>query len=183
MLHSIYILFTLHFTENMLLYLELRRSGPSAAPRTHMGSPVWAASNHFTATSPGTKREKKDYHKLRKKIRLDCACEQRTQSCHDKCICRSGHLSCNTRHTNKAIIYKGFGSTKQTFTDGPDSNTVLRLQPDSPSMLVGMPSIVCNRSCTSLYLCITYASSSSSTNFTSALESGVTFCTTMHNNT
>lgn len=41
-------------------------------------------------------------------------------------------------------------------------------------MLVGMLSKVCSKSWTSLYLCMTYASSSSSTNFTSALESGVT---------
>lgn len=31
----------------------LSRTGPNAAPRTHMGSPVWMASNHFTTTSPG----------------------------------------------------------------------------------------------------------------------------------
>lgn len=34
------------------LYLVLSRSGPNTAPRAHMGRPVWAASNHFTATSP-----------------------------------------------------------------------------------------------------------------------------------
>lgn len=34
-------------------YRALRRTGPNAAPRTHMGSPVWMASNHFTTTSPG----------------------------------------------------------------------------------------------------------------------------------
>lgn len=34
-------------------YRALRRTGPNAAPRTHMGSPVWTASNHFTTTSPG----------------------------------------------------------------------------------------------------------------------------------
>lgn len=45
----------------------------------------------------------------------------------------------------------------------------------SPSILVGIPSKVCNRSWTSRYRCMTYASSSLSTNFTSALESGVTF--------
>lgn len=36
----------------LVLYLTFSRSGPSTAPRAHMGSPVWAASNHFTATSP-----------------------------------------------------------------------------------------------------------------------------------
>lgn len=35
-------------------YLMFRRRGPKAAPRAHMGRPVWAASNHFTATSPET---------------------------------------------------------------------------------------------------------------------------------
>lgn len=34
-------------------YRVLSRTGPNAAPRTHMGSPVWMASNHFTTTSPG----------------------------------------------------------------------------------------------------------------------------------
>lgn len=34
-------------------YRVLSRTGPNAAPRTHMGSPVWTASNHFTTTSPG----------------------------------------------------------------------------------------------------------------------------------
>lgn len=34
-------------------YRALRWMGPNAAPRTHMGSPVWTASNHFTTTSPG----------------------------------------------------------------------------------------------------------------------------------
>lgn len=36
----------------LMLYLTFSRSGPNTAPREHMGSPVWAASNHFTATSP-----------------------------------------------------------------------------------------------------------------------------------
>lgn len=36
----------------LALYLTFSRSGPNTAPRAHMGSPVWAASNHFTATSP-----------------------------------------------------------------------------------------------------------------------------------
>lgn len=41
------------------LYLAFSRSGPNKAPRAHMGSPVWAASNHFTATSPETSRRGK----------------------------------------------------------------------------------------------------------------------------
>lgn len=46
----------------------------------------------------------------------------------------------------------------------------------SPSMLVGMPSRVCIRSCTSRYRWITYASSSSSTNLAGMRVSGETFC-------
>lgn len=42
-------------------YRALRWMGPKAAPRTHMGSPVWTASNHFTTTSPG--REQKDHER------------------------------------------------------------------------------------------------------------------------
>lgn len=34
-------------------------------------------------------------------------------------------------------------------------SVALRYEPDSPSMLVGMPSKVCNKSCTSLYLSMT----------------------------
>jgi hypothetical protein len=45
-----------------------------------------------------------------------------------------------------------------------------------PSILVGMPSTVWIKSCDSLYLCITNASSTSSTNCTGARESGVTRC-------
>lgn len=40
----------------LMSYLMLRRRGPKEAPRAHMGSPVWAASNHFTATSPETSK-------------------------------------------------------------------------------------------------------------------------------
>lgn len=42
-----------------MLYRAFSRSGPNTAPRAHMGSPVWAASNHFTATSPESNTERK----------------------------------------------------------------------------------------------------------------------------
>lgn len=47
----------------LALYLTFSRSGPNTAPRAHMGSPVWAASNHFTATSPESsgKGQRKEY--------------------------------------------------------------------------------------------------------------------------
>lgn len=44
----------------------------------------------------------------------------------------------------------------------------------SPRMLVGIPSSVWSMSCTSRYRCITYASSSLSTNRVGALVSGET---------
>lgn len=36
----------------LALYLVFNLRGPKTAPRAHMGRPVWAASNHLTATSP-----------------------------------------------------------------------------------------------------------------------------------
>ena len=37
-------------------YWALSRMGPKSALRTHMGRPVWTASNHFTTISPGGRR-------------------------------------------------------------------------------------------------------------------------------
>ena len=42
--------------EALAFYLVFNLRGPKTAPRAHMGRPVWAASNHFTATSPANRK-------------------------------------------------------------------------------------------------------------------------------
>ena len=39
--------------QHLRTYWALSRIGPKSALRTHMGRPVWTASNHFTTISPG----------------------------------------------------------------------------------------------------------------------------------
>lgn len=66
-------------------------------------------------------------------------------------------MKTNTANKKKPKLYIMINDLFRTLSNwqGAQVCVALRYEPDSPSMLVGMPSKVCNKSCTSLYLSMT----------------------------